>query len=117
MPPSRRWGGQAARRGAGITRELRALIGDNQSVSRERLLATKAAHVCHYCRVDLTPETLTVDHIVPRSLGGRDLSVNLATCCVDGNQAKATRRWHRDCKRCNKAWRRWQRDEAKRLAA
>ena len=46
---------------------------------------------CHYCGTRFSPRDLTVDHIVPRSLGGRDTWDNLVTACVLCNSRKGGR--------------------------
>lgn len=33
---------------------------------------------------------LTLDHVVPHSLGGADVAANLVTCCSDCNVRRAT---------------------------
>jgi 5-methylcytosine-specific restriction endonuclease McrA len=44
---------------------------------------------CYLCKVPLTVETMTVDHIVPRSRGGTHDLGNLAPACVICNVSKA----------------------------
>ena len=46
---------------------------------------------CHYCGQRFTTRDLTVDHIVPRSLGGRDTWDNLVSACVPCNSRKGGR--------------------------
>ena len=46
---------------------------------------------CHYCGKRFTTRDLTVDHIVPRSLGGRDTWDNLVSACVPCNSRKGGR--------------------------
>jgi hypothetical protein len=48
-------------------------------------------HRCQYCGVKGSPFDLTIDHIVPRSRGGRTLPENLCTACFDCNQRKGDR--------------------------
>ena len=48
---------------------------------------------CHYCgeRMSWTPErddSLTLDHIIPRALGGTNAQTNLIACCRDCNNRK-----------------------------
>lgn len=46
------------------------------------------AFKCHYChRADIP---LTVDHIIPRALGGPDTAENLVACCSDCNIGKTS---------------------------
>ena len=45
--------------------------------------------VCIYCDEPLTPETMTIDHITPRSKGGQNTRGNIAACCRACNLAKS----------------------------
>lgn len=45
------------------------------------------AHTCRYCKSTTNP--LTVDHVVPVSLGGTDKPDNLVAACSDCNAGKA----------------------------
>lgn len=40
---------------------------------------------CHYCGQRITSETLTFDHIIPRSLGGGNFISNLLLACQPCN--------------------------------
>lgn len=51
----------------------------------------KTVLVCQYCADALTTETYSLDHIVPRSRGGRSTWENLVACCKDCNSRKANR--------------------------
>jgi len=46
---------------------------------------------CIYCRVTLTPSTLTKDHIIPLFRGGTNYVVNLVPACKSCNSAKRDR--------------------------
>ena len=46
---------------------------------------------CHYCGNRFPSRELTVDHVIPRSLGGRDTWENLVTACVPCNSRKGSR--------------------------
>lgn len=45
---------------------------------------------CHWCRVQNEP--LTVDHLLPVSLGGTDYPVNLVAACKVCNARRGNRR-------------------------
>lgn len=44
---------------------------------------------CVYCKKDGKSNNLTLDHVVPRSKGGKDTWENLVTCCTNCNSEKA----------------------------
>jgi hypothetical protein len=47
-------------------------------------------HACRYCGVAAPDAKLTVDHVVPTSLGGSDKADNLVAACVDCNSGKSS---------------------------
>lgn len=47
-------------------------------------------HTCRYCGAAAPEAALTVDHVVPVSLGGSDGPSNLVAACVDCNGGKAS---------------------------
>jgi 5-methylcytosine-specific restriction endonuclease McrA len=65
---------------------------------------------CHYCgnplvidpdeRGVLRDNQLTLDHIVPRSLGGTDHLENLVLSCAGCNQWKGSLKYENHCTRC-----------------
>lgn len=46
---------------------------------------------CRYCRRNLTPETVTLDHLVPVSKGGGHEYENIVTACCPCNSSKNNR--------------------------
>jgi 5-methylcytosine-specific restriction endonuclease McrA len=54
-----------------------------------RAVLRRDGYACQYCGV-LTPRP-TLDHVVPRRLGGRTTWTNLVTACRDCNQRKGGR--------------------------
>jgi len=46
---------------------------------------------CQYCGIIETPKELTLDHIIPKSRGGKNTWKNLVTCCKKCNQEKRDR--------------------------
>lgn len=51
----------------------------------------KANGVCYYCNVAVTRETGTVDHVMPKSAGGKRKPSNLVIACVPCNDRKANK--------------------------
>jgi len=47
-------------------------------------------HTCRYCGVSAPDAVLTVDHVVPVSLGGSDDPSNLVAACKDCNSGKSS---------------------------
>lgn len=48
-------------------------------------------NTCQYCGRELARTELNLDHVVPRSQGGRTTWENVVCCCVDCNLAKGAR--------------------------
>jgi hypothetical protein len=47
-------------------------------------------HACKYCGARAPQVPLTIDHIVPKTLGGTDVPENLAAACFDCNAGKSS---------------------------
>ena len=47
-----------------------------------------AKGICHYCDRSFPPKSLTMDHIVPISRGGKSTKGNVVPCCKECNNAK-----------------------------
>lgn len=60
----------------------------NQVVSRRNILA-RDMNTCQYCEKKLPSSELTLDHIIPKSKGGRDTYENLCAACQNCNRKKA----------------------------
>ncbi|MFH1754331.1 MAG: HNH endonuclease [Candidatus Latescibacterota bacterium] len=75
-----------------IVRLIR-FIGLNQrevKFSRDNIYA-RDRFKCQYCGKRFTPQTLTYDHILPRSRGGKTEWSNIVTCCTVCNRRKGGR--------------------------
>ena len=59
-------------------------------LTRENLMA-RDGHVCQYCGKKPTLRELNIDHVLPRSRGGRDSWENLVTSCMPCNLRKGWR--------------------------
>lgn len=47
-----------------------------------------AAGICYYCRRQVGPRALTMDHIVPLGRGGRSIRGNVVQACKECNTRK-----------------------------
>lgn len=52
---------------------------------------TRDANHCQYCGNVFAVEDLTLDHVFPKSRGGKNTWKNLVTCCKKCNQRKGNR--------------------------
>ena len=48
---------------------------------------------CVYCGETYELSELTLDHVHPKTLGGKDITSNLVPACVKCNQAKGSNNW------------------------
>ena len=62
--------------------------GKRIMLSRKNVIK-RDKHICQYCGVKDVP--MTVDHIIPKNLGGEDSWENLICACVDCNNKKGNR--------------------------
>jgi 5-methylcytosine-specific restriction endonuclease McrA len=61
-----------------------------RSVSRKNIME-RDGYVCQYCGAKLPASKLTMDHVTPKSRGGRALWENLVACCHPCNNRKSDR--------------------------
>jgi len=72
------------------------IFGD-EFYNRETIYADRAilyardAHLCSYCFEEFKDHQLTIDHIIPRSRGGRNIWTNTTTSCKPCNVRKGAR--------------------------
>ncbi len=59
-------------------------------LSRKNILV-RDHHTCQFCGTVLGSGELTLDHILPRSLGGKSTWENLVACCYPCNNVKGSR--------------------------
>lgn len=62
--------------------------------SRENVYARDKGK-CQYCSIPVTREEFTLDHVVPRALGGITEWTNVVVCCVDCNRQKQDKPLHK----------------------
>lgn len=69
-------------------KEFRYIPVRVQILSRKNIFF-RDRNICQYCTKHFPASELTLDHIVPRSKGGRDSWANLVACCKVCNRKKA----------------------------
>jgi len=60
-------------------------------VTTRRNILMRDAYRCQYCGVKFHGGDLTLDHVIPRARGGRNVWENLVACCHKDNHRKADR--------------------------
>lgn len=68
-------------------------MGDDTRPISRRLrfeILRRDKHTCRYCGAQAPDVPLTVDHVVPKALGGSDDPTNLVTACRDCNSGKGS---------------------------
>jgi len=58
--------------------------------SRENIFA-RDNYTCQYCGMEFKSSDLTLDHVFPKSRGGKDDWGNIVACCKHCNQKKSNR--------------------------
>jgi 5-methylcytosine-specific restriction endonuclease McrA len=69
---------------------FRKLITPKRAPTRRAILARDQL-TCQYCGHKFPPQVLTLDHIIPKSQGGKSLFGNLVACCRPCNNLKSNR--------------------------
>src|SRR5271170_7407830 len=69
-------------------REYRHIPHKMQTLSRKNILL-RDRNSCQYCGVKFHPSVLTLDHVIPKSKGGRASFENLVAACPSCNRKKA----------------------------
>ena len=81
-----------------VPRILRLLLYDRLPVAPVRLtrrnIYARDRSRCQYCGSRFSTSELTLDHVVPRSLGGQMAWTNVVCCCVTCNVRKGGRTPH-----------------------
>ncbi len=55
-----------------------------------RKIKERWGYQCAYCGSD---NDITIDHVIARSKGGKDITENMVSCCHSCNQSKAHTPW------------------------
>lgn len=66
-------------------------MGHHGIVFSRRNLFKRDKYTCQYCGAQPGPEELTIDHVYPRSRGGKSSFENCVLACVECNRKKANR--------------------------
>ncbi len=61
------------------------------SVLTRKNIYSRDHHICQYCGVKFDPRRLTLDHVIPKSKGGKGNWENLVAACHVCNHRKADR--------------------------
>ena len=70
--------------------EYRRIPRQTRALSRKNILV-RDRHTCQYCGKVHSASDLTLDHVVPRSRGGKSIWENLVGCCRRCNNRKGDR--------------------------
>lgn len=60
-------------------------------VFSRKLVMRRDAYMCAYCGAKCKQEHLTIDHVLPKSLGGTNSFANCVTACLSCNRTKGNR--------------------------
>lgn len=71
-----------------LLRDFAKIPRRTQLLSRRNILL-RDRHTCMYCGAKPGHALLTLDHVIPRALGGKDTWENLVACCNKCNRFKA----------------------------
>lgn len=65
---------------------------ERETIYAERMiLYARDLHMCAYCGDELPPRSLTIDHVMPRSRGGKNTWVNTVSACKPCNVRKGNK--------------------------
>jgi 5-methylcytosine-specific restriction endonuclease McrA len=64
---------------------------NSKAMRRRRDTLLRERNKCHYCGRKLNKKTATLDHVKPRSKGGKDGYANLVLACEPCNKEKGDR--------------------------
>jgi 5-methylcytosine-specific restriction endonuclease McrA len=89
------------RRGSQEGQEIRAFTHEvtDEDIRKQRAIARqmretawwkrkRSRGVCYYCNIKVLPESLTMDHLIPLSRGGKSVRSNIVTACKTCNNKK-----------------------------
>jgi HNH endonuclease len=72
--------------------------------NKRRILNIRDGNLCHYCKkVMRGPNPQSIEHVVPRSLGGSNNISNLVLACIKCNNSRGSIYIKCDCAFCKNA--------------
>lgn len=76
------------------TLKMRYLVKLNATklIYSKKLVLRRDQYRCTYCGHRYQPNKLTVDHIIPKSLGGKNSFLNCTTACLECNAKKSNKK-------------------------
>jgi len=66
-------------------------INHNKAAFSPRNVIMRDKNTCQYCGVRLASSELNLDHVIPKSLGGKRIWTNIVTSCFSCNRLKGDR--------------------------
>ena len=75
-------------RGDGLGSLCKTCKRFNARLLYRKSISKRARVNCHYCGIQLSDETYSTDHIVPKTRGGGNEPSNLVPCCLSCNSSK-----------------------------
>ncbi len=79
---------------ATIRLHLRVSVDPSISRFRKKVLFNRDDWSCQYCNKTLTKNNITIDHIVPKCMGGQTTWRNCVVCCKTCNKNKGAKLPH-----------------------
>lgn len=70
-----------------LIKAIRRIYKNSVPVTRKNIL-TRDNHTCQYCGHKISGDLVTIDHVIPKSKGGKNIWDNLVTCCISCNTKK-----------------------------
>ena len=68
---------------------IKLLINYKEQLKIQRQVGKEAGRVCYICGENIQAgDLVTVDHVIPKSIGGKDEAWNLRCCCYRCNKDK-----------------------------
>jgi 5-methylcytosine-specific restriction endonuclease McrA len=82
-----------------VLRRRARLVNATVEDCTAKITALKRENHCHWCNRDLTPSTVTIDHVIPIARGGKHCGDNLVAACGSCNYSrgdKLVEEWKRE---------------------